>query len=338
MSCFSNTIAGAAAVLLVAAAPLATAHAGPVYDSKTVTLIVPNGPSGLMSQYAHMMAPQLAKHLGAKTVHVDNQPGGGGLRGTNNLARAKTDGTTIAFTGLPSLLVAALAKSPGVQFDPAKFVYLGRVSTDPRLMVVGKDSTIKSVDDIRKLGRPLTYASQGTDEDFYTMAIMADVLGYELKTLTGYEGAADTALAVVRGDADALAAGWPGVVGAVEGGDMRPIVFTTKERQSVAPDVPTVFEYVTDDSKKPALEAMVDILSLSRGFFGPPDMDPAAVAEMRAAIQAMLTDPAFVATLAERAMPVVFMPGEEQQQIVEKAFASGDALTPIFDEALAKIQ
>lgn len=335
---FSNTIACAGAVLLAALSPLAPALAGPAYDGKTVTLIVPNGPSGLMSQYAHLMAPELAKHLGAKTVRVDNQPGGGGLRGTNNLANAKTDGTTIAFTGLPSLLVAALAKSPGVQFDPTKFVYLGRVSTDPRLMVVGKDSTIKSVEDIRKLGRPLTYASQGTDEDFYMMAIMAEVLGYDLKTLTGYEGAADTALAVVRGDADALAAGWPGVVAAIKGGDMRPIVFMTRDRQSVAPDVPTVFDFVSDDSKRPALEAMVDILSLSRGFFGPPDMDPAAVAEMRAAIEAMLTDQAFVATLAERAMPVVFMPGEEQQKIVVNAFKSGDALTPIFDEALAKIQ
>lgn len=333
-----SVTAALAATALVAAWTAPEALAGPVYEGKDVTLIVPNGPSGMMSRYAQTLAPELAKRLGAHNVRVDNQPGGGGLRGTNNLARAKPDGMTIAMTGLASLLVASIAESPGVQFDAKSLTYLGRVSSDPRLMVVGSSSPIKSVDDIRNLGRPLTYASQGTDEDFYTMVILADALGYDLKILTGYEGAADTALAVIKGDADALQSGWPGSVAAIQSGDMRPIVFATTERQSVAPDVPTVFEYLKDETKKQRLEAIVSILALSRGFFGPPDMDPAAVEEMRAAIESMLTDKDFVASLEAKSMPVLFLSGAEQQKLVEKVYDAASDLTPVFKKALAAIQ
>ena len=53
---------------------------------------------------------------------------------------------------------------------------------------VGGKSAIKSIQDVRKLKRPFVYPSQGTDEDFYTMAVIADALGFQVKAVTGYEG------------------------------------------------------------------------------------------------------------------------------------------------------
>lgn len=338
ISNWKEVAAGLTALALLLGVPPSGAMAGPVYDGKEVTLIVPNSPAGMMSQYAQALAPHLAKNLGASNVRIDNQPGAGGLKGTNNLWKADADGMTMAFTNVPTLLIAQIAESPGVQFDATKFVYLGRVASDPRLIVVGGQSEIKSVDDIRNLGRPFVYASQGTDEDFYTMVVLAKALGYELKIITGYEGAADTALAVIKGDADGQMTGWPGSAAAIESGDVRPVVFATKERQDVAPDVATVFEYITDESKTSQLNAIASVLALSRGFFGPPDMDPAAVEEMRAAIEKTLTDPAVVEEFEGRGMPIVFLPGSEQQELVEEVFSAAEDLTPVFKEALAQIQ
>ena len=327
-----------AALVLGLAAAAPQGHAGPAYDGKDVTLIVPNSPAGMMSQYAQALAPLLAKNLGASNVRVENQPGAGGLKGTNNLWKADPDGMTIAFTNVPTLLVAQIAESPGVQFDAPKFVFLGRVASDPRLILVGSQSTIKTVDDIRGLGRPFVYASQGTDEDFYTMVVLADTLGYELKIVTGYEGAADTALAVIKGDADGQMTGWPGSAAAIASGEMRPVVFATTERQDVAKDVPTVFEYLKDETKKQQLGAVAAILALSRGFFGPPDMDQAAVEEMRAAVEKTLTDPEVVKEMEGKGMPIVFLSGAEQQELVKEVFAAAGDLTPVFKAALAKIQ
>ncbi len=331
--------AGLAASAVLAAAPLSTAMAGPVYDGKDVTLIVPNSPAGMMSRYAQTMAPLLAKALGANNVRVDNQPGAGSLKGTNALWNADPDGMTIAFTNVPTLLVAQIAESPGVQFKATDFVYLGRAANDPRLVLVGKDSKIRTIDDIRNLGRPFVYASQGTDEDFYTMVVLADALGYELKIVTGFEGQADTTLAMVKGDVDGLMSGWPGMATQIANGDAHPIAFVTPDRQpDYNGDVPTVFEYLTDDTKKKQLEAISAILALSRGFFGPPGMDPAAVEEMRAAIETMLTDPAITEDMAKKGMTIVFMPGAEQQKLVNQVFEAAADLTPIFKNALAQIQ
>lgn len=329
----ASLVAGAVSLGLSAAA-----MAGPVYDGKDVTLIVPNSPAGMMSRYAHALAPKIAENLGAADVRVENQQGAGGLKGTNNLWKADPDGMTIAFTNVPSLLIAQIAESPGVQFDALKLTYLGRVASDPRLIVVGSVSDIHTVDDIRSLGRPFVYPSQGTDEDFYTMVVLADALGYELKLVTGYEGQADTSLAIIKGDGDGLMSGWPGTAAAIEAGEVRPVVFATKERQDVDPDVPTVFEYLEDESKEQALRAITSVLALSRGFFGPPDMDPAAVEEMRAAIDKTLTDPAVVEELAEQGMPIVWLTGADQTGLVEEAFAGAADLTPMFKHALEQIQ
>ncbi len=49
---------------------------------------------------------------------------------------------TIAFTSVPTLILAQLSGSKAVQFDATKFVYLGRAATEPRVMVVGGTSKI----------------------------------------------------------------------------------------------------------------------------------------------------------------------------------------------------
>ena len=333
--CIKSTVAALfAAALFVAPG----AMAGPYYDGKNVTIIVPNSPGGRMSLYARTIAPFLQKQLGAADVRIENRQGGGGLKGTNVLWVAEPDGLTIAFTNVPTLIMAQLADSPGVQFDATKFTYLGRVSADPRLITVGANSGIKTIQDVMDRGKPFVFASQGTDEDFYTMVILADALGYELKIITGYEGQADTELAVIKGDADGQMSGWGGTKSAIANGDKLAILFATTERQEVAPDVPTIFEVLKDDSKKGPVEAIVAILDTSRGFFGPPDMNPEATKEMRAAITAMLNDPAFLEVAQGQALEIVPLSGDEIAASVSKIIAAGDQIKVLLKKALASIQ
>src|SRR5690606_20228562 len=137
---------------------------------------------------------------------------------------------------------------------------------------------------------------------------------------------------------DGQVTGWPASAPGIKAGDKLPIVFVTNEHQDVAPDVPLAIEVLKDEAKKNQIRAITSILNLSRGFFGPPEMDPAAVEEMRAAIEATLTDPAVVEEMEGRGMPIVFAPGAEQQTSVEEIFAASGDLTPVFKEALAQIQ
>jgi tripartite-type tricarboxylate transporter receptor subunit TctC len=325
--------AGVAAACLAAAPPVAAGH----YEGKTVTLIVPNTAGGAMTQYARMLAPHIAKNLGAKDVRVDNQPGAGSLRGTNMLWNAKPDGMTFAFTGIPTLVLAQLAGSPGVQFDAAKFTYLGSVADDARVLVV--NPKVKSIQEVRQLNRPFVYPSQGTDEDFYTMAVLFQALGQPpLKAVTGYQGLPDTTLAVIKGDGDGMMTSWAGVMPSIKSGEMRPVLNMDEKRNPEFPDVPAFTEIITDEAKLRPLRTIVDIMTTVRGFFGPANMEPEATKEIRAAIEKTLADPAVIEESKKRGLPLAFYSGESEQARIQRAMAGGKELTPILKAASDSIK
>ena len=326
--------AGVAALCLAAPPPVAASH----FEGKTVTLIVPNTAGGAMTQYARMLAPHIAKNLGAKDVRVDNQPGAGGLRGTNMLWNAKPDGMTIAFTNLPTLIMAQLAGSPGVNFDAAKFTYLGSVADDPRVLVVGANSPLKSMADVQKLDRPFVYPTQGTDEDFYTMSVLFNTIGKPLKAVTGYQGDPDTSLAVIKGEGDGHMTSWATTAPSLKSGEKRAILHMGDKRYPDNPDVPAVTEVITDESKLRPLRTMIDIMSVSRGFFAPANMEPQAVQEMRAAIAKTLADPELIAESQKRGLPLHFYSGESEQARVQRAMDGGKDLAPVLKAAAQSIK
>ena len=326
--------AGVAALCLAAPPPVAASH----FEGKTVTLIVPNTAGGAMTQYARMLAPHIAKNLGAKDVRVDNQPGAGSLRGTNMLWNAKPDGMTIAFTNLPTLIMAQLAGSPGVNFDAAKFTYLGSVADDPRVLVVGANSPLKSMADVQKLDRPFVYPTQGTDEDFYTMSVLFNTIGKPLKAVTGYQGDPDTSLAVIKGEGDGHMTSWATTAPSLKSGEKRAILHMGDKRYPDNPDVPAVTEVITDESKLRPLRTMIDIMSVSRGFFAPANMEPQAVQEMRAAIAKTLADPELIAKSQKRGLPLHFYSGESEQARVQRAMDGGKDLAPVLKAAAQSIK
>jgi putative tricarboxylic transport membrane protein len=332
------TATGVLASVLAVAAPVTVSAQEALYSGKQVTLIVPNSPSGTMTQYARTLAPYIAKHLGAKNVRVENQTGAGGLKGTNALWRAAPDGLTFAFTNVPVLIMAQLAESSGVQFDATKFTYLGRASSEPRVLVVGGKSKVTSAKDINSLGRPFVYAAQGTDEDFYSTVVLADALGFKLKIVTGYEGNSDTALAVIKGDADGHMAGWVAVKTATEAGDLRPIIVMEAKRLDALPNVPSALELVQDPAKKPSMLANIAILNMGRGFFGPPNMNEETTRSLRAGIAAAFKDPALIDEAAKRNLPLAFASGEEQQAGTQQVTAAAGGLKQLLKSALESIR
>ena len=323
----------AAALVAVAAAP---SQAAGYYEGKTITLIVPNSPGGPMTQYARMLAPYIVKHLGARDMRIDNQPGAGSLRGTNVLWNAKPDGLTIAFTNVPTLIIAQLAGSPGVQFDASKFTYLGSVADDPRVLVV--NPKYQSIQDVMKLNREFIYPTQGTDEDFYTMAVLFDAIGVKLKAVTGYQGDPDTSLAVIKGEGDGHMTSWATTMPSLKSKEKRPILNMEEKRYKDFPDVPAVTEIVKDEKKLAPLRTIIDILAVTRGFFGPPNMDAKAVADMRAGIAKALADKELIAESEKKALPVSFYTGESDQTRIQRIMQGSTSLTPILKAASASIK
>lgn len=329
--------AGVMAPVLAGVARTASAQKNDYYKDKIVNVIIAGGAAGGHNRYGRMLQPYLQKHLGAREVRVSNMPGGGGLKAANHILRSRPDGLNIYFGNASTLILASLAGSPGANFDPTKFMYLGRATSEPRVLCVGGKSPIKSIQDVQKLKRPFVYPSQGTDEDFYTMAVIGDALGFQVKAVTGYEGNADTALAVIKGDGDGHITGWSESLAPIRSGDKLPILMVTSERSPDYPNIPVVTE-IAPAAKRDIVKAMATILETHRSYIGPPGMDPQAVAAFRAAVTASLTDSELLAETKKSERPVAPVDGAKQQQIIAQLAQSGAKLSPILKAAVKAIQ
>jgi tripartite-type tricarboxylate transporter receptor subunit TctC len=334
---FKSALAALITPFNIGVAAPAEAQVPDYYKDKVLNVIIAGSPSGGHSRFARLIAPYLKKHLGAEEVRLSNMRGGGGLKAANHMWRVKPDGFTVAFGNASTLIMAPIAGSPGAKFDATKIVFLGRATSEPRLLTVGGKSKIKTFKDVQNLGRPFVYPSQGTDEDFYTMAVLADSLGFELKAVTGYEGNADTALAVIKGDGDGHITGLSESLGPIKSGDKRPILVVTSERVPEFPDVPTAIE-LAPAGKKGALEAIANILETHRSYYAPPKTNPKAVAAFRAGLAAALNDPELVAETKRITRPLSFMAGEKEQKSIEQIARESKGLAPVFKKAVKDIQ
>lgn len=329
--------AGALAPVLMGVAGRGQAQAAGYYKDKVVNINVAGGASGGHTRYARLIQPYLQKHSGAREVRITNMPGGGGLKAANYIWRAKPDGLQIFFGNVSTLILAPLAGSPGATFDPTKLTYLGRATSEPRVLCVGGKSAIKSIQDVQKLKRPFVYPSQGTDEDFYTMAVLGDALGFQVKAVTGYEGNADTALAVIKGDGDGHITGWSESLGPIRSGDKHPILMVTSAKSPDYASIPVVTE-IAPAPKRGIVKAMATILETHRSYIGPPGMDPQAVAAFRAAVTAALKDPALLEETRKGDRPVAPMEGARQQKAIEEITKASASLGPILKASVKAIQ
>jgi tripartite-type tricarboxylate transporter receptor subunit TctC len=330
-------IGGALAPVVMSVPLRGNAQAADYYRDKVVVINVAGGASGGHTRYARLIQPYLQKHLGAREVRITNMPGGGGLKAANYIWRAKPDGLQIFFGNVSTLILAPLAGSPGAGFDSNKFVYLGRATSEPRVLCVGGKSPIKSIQDVQKLKRPFVYPSQGTDEDFYTMAVLGDALGFQIKAVTGYEGNADTSLAVIKGDGDGHITGWSESLGPIRSGDKHPILMVTSAKSPDYPNIPVITD-IAPAAKRATARAMANILETHRSYIGPPDMDPQAAAAFRAGVTAALSDPALLEETRKTERPVAPMEGARQQKVIEEITKASASLAPILKASVKAIQ
>lgn len=331
----SATVAAFAAVA-VPSLPAFAQDADKPFAGKTFRLIVPHSAGRGLDSYARMIAPYVAKHAGAAGINVENMVGAASVIGNNAMWSSAPDGLTMSFTAMPSVILADLSGNEGVQYKIDEITYLGRSSAQPRLFLVGKNSTIKSAEDLKTLDRPFIYPVQGTDEDFYIINTFADAIGLKLALVTGYEGASDSNLSVFNGDTDGVLLAPSTAAAIIEAGDFVPLMSMTRERLPAYPDVPAVTEIAGSDNA--ALNAMIDVLSLDRGFLAPPGMDEATTAALRKLMDEVHNDPELVEKAKSIKLPIMYENGAAVEAKVDAISAASGVVIPALETARKRLE
>lgn len=306
------------------------------YKGKTVTIIVPFAPGGGFDQYPRIAQPMLEKFIPGAAVIVQNVEGAGGIVGTNQIFRAKPDGLTVGIGNIGGLVFAAATDQPGIQYDLTKFTWIGRVFSEARAITVGGKSEIKSIDDLKKLGRPVKISATGVgSDDYYTAIALFKALGIPLKLVTGYGGQQECNLAILRGEVDGTVSALSGVRGAVDGGDLKPILFISDTPVKPFESVPLAKSFVDKDGQL-LLDAVMKVLEMERSFIAPPGIPEDRVAFLRQVFGKAYADPDVLDRLAKSKRGVDWLDGKLAEQKITSVIAGGQALKDALKAEMGK--
>jgi tripartite-type tricarboxylate transporter receptor subunit TctC len=296
--------AGALGAALLTA-PAAAQPAEQFYKGKSITMLVGTAPGGINDISARLVARHLGRFIpGNPALVVQNNPGGGGLITANRLYNtAERDGTVIAKLerAVPQLQIQG---DRNANFDPMKFIWLGSLSSyadDAYLMLVNASHPARSVADLKSPGVSVTLGADTSASSNLIFALISrDILGFNVKVVRGYHGAAPMFLAMQRGELDGQMVGlssartgqkdlWARKV-------FRPLMhYGRATRLPEFPDVPTGRELTTDPGALALIEFAELPFRMSLPFAAPPGVPPDRAAALQQAFVDMSKDEAFVA-------------------------------------------
>ena len=107
----------------------------PAFPSRSISLVVPNPPGGLVDTSARLVADPLSRLIGQSVV-VDNKPGAGSIIGTDFAAKSAADGYTLLVSHA-SVHIYATATRNSMPFDPVgDFTHMGMLVEAPMTLLV----------------------------------------------------------------------------------------------------------------------------------------------------------------------------------------------------------
>jgi tripartite-type tricarboxylate transporter receptor subunit TctC len=133
------------------------------WPSKPVRVVVPFAAGGAADTMGRLHAEALTAAFG-KQFYVENRVGGGGLVGTEAVARAEPDGLTLMVSGIPTHVLGP-AMNKNVGFDPMRdFTHIAYFGGTPNVLVAHPSLGVTTYRDFLALARAadgIEYVSAG---------------------------------------------------------------------------------------------------------------------------------------------------------------------------------
>ena len=199
------------------------------YPAKDITIVIPFNSGGGFDTYVRALAPSLEAYFpGEINFLPKNLPGAGGRRGASDVYRARPDGYTIGVFNMPGVLIPGL-QGIATEYDLSRVTWLATLGYDPYVFAVKGSSSLNSIDDLRNLGRAVTYGATGPGStSFVATNIVNETLGIPFDIITGYKGSSGYLLGLIRGDFDAAMISFAAARTYLDSGDIKAIaVFGT---------------------------------------------------------------------------------------------------------------
>jgi tripartite-type tricarboxylate transporter receptor subunit TctC len=292
------------------------------YEGKTITIVVGFKTGGGYDRTARILARHLPKYLpGKPTVIVQNMPGANSIISANHVySVAKPDGLTIG-TFNRNLVLAQLTSVPGVKFDMTKFAWIGSAATESTVLAIRSDLPYKSFEELRKGGKTVVIGATGPGANTYDFPLLLkELLGVDLKIVSGYSSSSDIMLALERKEVDARAGSYSSLQSFVDRGVVRPLV----RARAVEPGIEKlpVDESLAPNARAKAIMALRSAPEVvGRPYVMTPGTPEALLKVMREAFAKVMKDPELIAEAKKANMDLEYMPADEALKIMKETLS-----------------
>jgi tripartite-type tricarboxylate transporter receptor subunit TctC len=210
-------------------------------------MIIPYGAGNITDQVARVLLEVLGQRHGWRAA-ADNQPGAGGMLGTNNLIRAPADGTVFGIVAAAALtIVPHTQRQP--RFDPLPdLMPVGGVSVSSSFLAVHSSLPVRSLVELvtharsRSADNPIFYYSPGNATvPHLNLEALRRYLDFPMQHVpyrTSAAGNTDLLANRVQVTMDSFSITLPHM----QSGVLRPLAFNGTQRHPLLPDVPTFTE------------------------------------------------------------------------------------------------
>src|SRR5579862_7645001 len=297
---------GVLAVLAVLLCPLPAAAQD--WPAKPVKIVVPFGAGATPDVVARLIADYLRDKT-QQTFVVENRPGASGNTGTDAVAKAAPDGSTIGVSiGGPLAINSVLFAN--LPYDPKKdLALITMLVTQPSVLVVNSSLGVYNAGELLELIKrnpgKYTYGSIGTGS-LSQLAMEAIALRAGTKLVhVPYPSSPQAIQALIRNDVQMVCLPAISITPQLTGGAIKMLAVSTAERSALLPDVPTL--------KEAGIDVQADAWS---GLVAPAGVPDAIIQRINHAVAEAITSRAIREKLTAQLMePIPDTPAEFRARI-----------------------
>jgi len=325
-------------LLLVAGAPSAAGQ-GESLAGRSVQMIIGFGPGGGYDLWGRTVGRYIGRHLpGNPNVVPQNMPGAGSYVAASYIYNiAPKDGSVLGIIARDAAL-GPISGAAGARFDPVRLSWIGTPTKETNVCIAYRTAAVKTVQDL--LAKPLILGDTGpgTGTRSYPKALN-ELIGTKFKLVGGFPASSDVFLAMERGEVEGICESLDSIK------IRRPDWIATRTisilfQGGAAPnpelkDVPFVRDLARGEEQKQAIEFLYAGQGIGRPFVAPPELPSDRLAMLRAAFDATMKDPDFIAETRASKLDLEPEDGAHLAALIAKIYATPK---PIVDKVTALIK
>jgi tripartite-type tricarboxylate transporter receptor subunit TctC len=295
------------------------------YTGRDVFMEIGYSPGGAYDVYARTVGRFIGNHIpGGPTVVPKNLEGAGSLRLANWLYKiAAKDGTEIGTIGR-GIAFDPLLGTPGVEFDPLKFTWLGSANNEVSVCVSWYTSGITKLEDLYTKQMAVGGTGGGSDTDVFP-AVLNGVLGTKMKVIHGYPGGSDVNLAMERGEVQGRCGwSWSSVVAThpewVAQHKINILAQLSLSKHPDLPNVPLILDLAKTAEQRQIFKLIFARQVMGRPYLAPPGLPAERAQTLQQAFSETMKDPMFLADAKKQKLEINPVPGADIEQLLKETY------------------